>query len=124
SEALGGGRFSQYGGRHTIVSNLVIRSTEGGLDINDAHYLLAGGTLSAGSLTAHSATFEQTGGSNLITGHLLIIGLPPANPPPVVNYTLRGGLLSARNLIVNAGYSSGFLQTGGLNQISEKLTVQ
>jgi len=37
---------------------------------------------------------------------------------------LRGGLHSARNLIVNAGYSSGFHQTGGSNQIAEKLTVQ
>src|SRR5205823_2949095 len=102
----------------------VIQSTEGGLDINDAHYLLAGGTLSAGGLTAQSASFEQTGGSNLINGDILIIGLPPANPPPVVNYTLKGGLLSSRNLIVTAGYSSGFRQTGGSNQITDKLTLQ
>src|SRR5436190_11624444 len=121
-----GGQFSQYNGLHTIVFNLVMQSTEGGLDINDVHYLLAGGTLSAGGLTAQSATFEQTGGSNLIAGDLVMIGVSPpqSGPTQVVNYALRGGLLSARNLIVNAGYSSGFRQTGGSNQITEKLTVE
>src|SRR5438046_10657321 len=52
-----GGTFSQYNGLHTIVSNLVIQSTEGGYDINDAHYFLAGGTISAAGSTAQPATF-------------------------------------------------------------------
>jgi hypothetical protein len=37
---------------------------------------------------------------------------------------LSGGLLSARNLIVNNNGFGGFAQTGGSNQIAEKLTVQ
>jgi hypothetical protein len=37
---------------------------------------------------------------------------------------LSGGLLSSRNLTVTAGYYSGFRQTGGSNQITEKLTLQ
>jgi hypothetical protein len=37
---------------------------------------------------------------------------------------LTGGLLSARNLIVNAGYYSGFNQTGGSDQIAQKLTLE
>src|SRR5207247_2088206 len=122
-----GGTFSQYNGLHTIVSNLVIRSTEGGYDINDAHYLLAGGTLSAGGLTVQSATFYQTGGSNLIAGDIAVVGVPtpPSSfGPQVVSYTLSGGLLSSRNLTVTAGYYSGFSQTGGSNQITEKLTLQ
>src|SRR5205807_5620168 len=124
---LNGGQFAQYNGLHTIVSNLLVRSTEGGYDINDAHYLLAGGTLSAGGLTVQSATFYQTGGSNLIAGDISVVGVPtpPSSfGPQVVSYTLSGGLLSARNLMVNAGYSSGFRQTGGSHQIAEKLTVQ
>src|SRR5437667_2995361 len=124
---LHGGTFSQYNGLHTIVSNLVIRSTEGGYDINDAQYLLAGGILSAGGLTAQSASFYQTGGSNLIAGDIAVVGVPtpPSSfGPQVVSYTLSGGLLSSRNLMVNAGYFSGFRQTGGSNQITEKLTLQ
>ena len=127
SVALNGGQFSQYNGLHTIVSNLVVRSTEGGYDINDAHYLLAGGTLSAGGLTAQSASFDQTGGSNLIAGDIDVVGVPtpPSSfGPQVVSFTLGGGFLSARNLTVNAGYYSGFRQTGGSNQIAEKLTLQ
>jgi hypothetical protein len=127
SVGLNGGQFSQYNGLNTIISNLVIRSTEGGYDINDAHYLLAGGTLSVGAITVQSATFEQTGGSNLIAGDIDVVGVPTppsAFGPQVVSFTLGGGLLSARNLMVNAGYYSGFRQTAGSNQITEKLTLQ
>jgi len=42
----------------------------------------------------------------------------------VVNYTLSGGLLSARDIIVNDKGFGGFHQTGGSAQIAEKLTVQ
>jgi hypothetical protein len=129
SVSLNGGQFSQYNGQFTIASNLVVRNTEGGLDINDAHYALAGGTLSVGGgVTAQSATFNQTAGSNLIAGDLTLIGVPPPTQPgqgpQTVTYTLTGGLLSARNLIVNAGYYSGFNQTGGSAQITQKLTLQ
>src|SRR5205814_1282717 len=105
-----GGTFSQYNGVHTIASNLVIQSTEGGYDINDAQYLLAGGILSAGGLTAGSASFYQIGGSNLIAGDINIVGVPTrpgAFGPETVYYGLGGGLLSARNLTVTAGYYSG-----------------
>lgn len=128
SLTFNGSQFSQYNGQVTIVSNLVVHNTEGGLDVNDARYLLAGGTLTAGGLTAESASFNQTGGSNLIAGDIDIVGV--ANPPHVgfgpvtVSYTLSGGLLSSRNLTVTAGFYSGFRQTAGTNQISEKLTVQ
>src|SRR5204863_7060877 len=61
---------------------------------------------------------------NLITGDIAIIGVPPANPPQIVNYTLSGGFLSARNLSVTPGYFSGFRQTGGTNQITGQLTLQ
>jgi hypothetical protein len=128
SVAFNGSQFSQYNGQVTIVSNLVVHNTEGGLDVNDAHYLLAGGTLSAGALTAQSATFDQTGGSNFIAGDIDLVGVPtPPRPgvgPVTVSYTLSGGLLSSRNLTVTAGYYSGFGQAGGSNQIAEKLTLQ
>ena len=128
SVSVNGRQFSQYSGQVTIVSNLVIHNTEGGYDRNDAHYLLAGGTLSAGGLTAQSASFDQTGGSNLISGDINLVGVPsPPNDgfgPVLVSYTLTGGLLSGRNLIVDAGYYSGFRQTGGSNRITEKLTLQ
>lgn len=123
-----GSQFSQYNGQVTIVSNLVVHNTEGGLDVNDAHYLLAGGILSAGGLTMASASFNQTGGSNLITGDINLAGVStPPQPgvgPVTVSYTLAGGLLSAGNLIVDAGYYSGFRQIGGSNQIAGTLTLR
>jgi len=122
--SFNGSQFSQYNGQVTIVSNLVVHNTEGGLDVNDAHYLLAGGTLSAGGLTAQSASFGQSGGTNLIAGDINIIGVQPSNNPQTVSYTLSGGFMSARNLLVTAGYYSGFRQTGGSNQITAKLTLQ
>jgi hypothetical protein len=63
----------------------------------------------------------------LIAGDVNVVGVstPPSSfGPQVVIFTLRGGFLSASNLIVTAGYFSGFRQTGGSNQITEKLTVQ
>ena len=128
SLSFNGSQFSQYNGQVTIVSNLVVRNTEGGLDANDAHYLLAGGTLSAGGLTLQSASFGQSGGSNLIAGDVDLVGDPgPPHAgvgPITVSYSLGGGLLSSRNLTVTAGYYSGFSQTGGSNQITGKLTLQ
>src|SRR5207237_4361879 len=76
---------------------------------------------------AQSATFYHTAGTNLIAVDIAVVGVPtpPSSfGPQVVSYTLSGGLLSTRNLMVNAGYFSGFRQTGGSNQITEKLTLQ
>ena len=121
SATFRGGQFSQYNGFHTIVSNLVMQGTDVGLGIIRADYLLAGGTLSAGGLTLQAATFQQDSGSNLIAGDLV---LNTASPRETSRYTLGGGSLSARNVIVNATDAGGFLQIGGSHEITEKLTVQ
>ena len=122
SAAFNGAQFSQYNGLNTIVSNLDMQGTLlPGLGIDTSDYLLAGGTLSAGGITALNATFQQNGGSNLVAGALV---LSAADSPQYDRYTLAGGFLSARNVIINATYYGGFHQTGGSNQISEQLTVQ
>jgi hypothetical protein len=129
SAAFHGGPFSQYNGQVTIVSNLVMQGRDLQAGNAYAEYLLAGGTLSVGGgLTAAiDARFQQNGGTNLIAEDLVLVASGPpqtGQSPQTDQYTLTGGFLSARNVIVNAAFYGGFHQTGGSNQITEKLTVQ
>jgi hypothetical protein len=122
-----GGWFSQYNGVTTIASNFIMQGEDVGPGFVYAEYLLAGGTLLVGGgLTAQAAHFQQDGGTNSVAGDL-VLGIPPLwnYPYPGVGlYALSGGSLFARNIIVNVNYYGEFHQTGGTNQIAEKLTVQ
>jgi hypothetical protein len=127
STTFRGGWFTQYNGLHTIASYLVMRGTYVGPGYAYAEYFLGGGTLSVGELAAQAAIFRQEGGSNLVAGELILNAASPdpfAPPPPAGRYTLTGGFLSARNVIVNPTYGGGFLQTGGSDQIAERLTLE
>lgn len=122
STTFRGGEFSQYNGRHTIVSNLVLEGTDlGGLGTATADYFLWGGTLSAGGLTMQMSKFEQNGGTNSIAGDIVLTGPYPQVAP--AQYILGGGLLSASNVIQRT-FFGGFQQTGGTHQITGKLTLQ
>jgi hypothetical protein len=123
---LGSGKFSQYNGLHTIAHNLVLAGTDMGMGIATADYLLAGGTFSADGITAQGATFQQDGGTNLIAGDIVFNAVPRPGAfqsPLVGRYLLGGGFVSTRNVILNATYYGGIRQTGGVSQITEKLTV-
>lgn len=124
STTFRGGWFFQYNGLHTIASNFIMQGTWVGPGNVSAEYFLGGGTLSVGALTAQAAGFQQDGGSNLIAGALTLSAAPPSpfEPPPQAGrYTLGGGLLSARNVIVNATASglAQFTQDGGHVEIGE-----
>lgn len=121
-----GGSFVQYAGLNTIASNLFMLGTDIGVGIAYADYNLRGGTLSAAGLTQRAARFQQDGGSNLLRDDLVLIGtsLTTYGSHQNVLYTLTGGFLSARNIIVDGIYDGGFLQTGGSCQIAEKLTLR
>lgn len=121
-----GGWFVQYDGVTSIGSNLLMLGTDVGLGIASADYTLNGGMLSAGGLMQKGARFQQDGGTNSITGDLILWGAPPVmyGPPQTAAYTLASGALSASNIIVNASFYGGFRQTGGLCQIAAKLTLQ
>lgn len=124
STTFRGGEFSQYGGQHTIVSNLFLQGTDLGLSFGfaGADYFLWGGILSAGGLTIQASEFQQNGGTNSIAGDIVLSGPYPQGTPQAPRYFLEGGLLSASNLFVSA-FFGGFQQTGGTNQISGRLTV-
>jgi hypothetical protein len=125
STTFRGGWFGQYHGLHTIVSNFVMQGTYVGVGSLSADYVLLGGMLSVGGLTMQAAHFNQEDGTNSVAGDV-VIGTTPSSPSQASasRYVLGGGLLSARNITVNAHYRGGFIQAGGSNQITEKLTVQ
>jgi hypothetical protein len=80
STTFRGGRFTQYGGLHTIAFYLVMQGTPmPGLGDIDAEYYLEGGTLSVGGLTAQTANFQQNGGTNLVAGDLILMAPPPSS---------------------------------------------
>lgn len=115
----GFGNFEQWNGLHTITSNLVMSGSDlFQFGIANAGYTLRGGTVSARALTMSIATFVQQGGSNRITGDIVI---GPGGQSSL--YTLNGGFLSASNVILNGSLNSGFDQTGGTNVISGALQI-
>jgi hypothetical protein len=124
STTFRGGQFSQYGGRHSIVSNLVLQGTDlGGFGYARADYFLWGGTLSAGGVTIQASTLQQNGGTNSIAGDIVITGPYPQGTPQTPLYALGGGLLSASNVLVST-FFGGFQQTGGIHQIIGRLTLK
>jgi len=126
SVTIRGGTFSQSNGVHTIASNLVMRGDAfSGLSSASASYILQGGTLSAGALTAYGTYFNQTGGTNLIAGDVVFTSAPPQTALYLLSahYWLEGGMFSARNVVIDT-FLGGFRQTGGSSHITEKLTVQ
>ncbi len=120
-----GGWFSQLHGLHTIASNFVMAGNFVGPGNVYADYVLTGGLLTEGGLMMQRAHFTHDGGTNLVAGDV-VLGTAPLNPFEAgsARYVLGGGLLSARNITVNAENYGSFRQTGGSNQITEKLTVK
>jgi hypothetical protein len=127
SVTFGGGQFTQINGQYTIASNLVMSGVAVSAGIASADYYLDGGTLSVGGLTTGlNSTFQQNGGSNSVAGDLVLVAAPPPQYGylQTEHYDLSGGILSARNEIVNGAVWGGFRQTGGTNQITGQLMVQ
>jgi hypothetical protein len=118
--SFNGGKFSQYNGQFTIVSNLVMHGGTGGLDPS-ADYLLAGGRLSVAGLTVGpEADFSQTGGTNLIAGALVIGPIPPSQ---FSWYTLSGGTLNVQDIKIGANaffqHTSGNIGQSGVLTLTQ-----
>jgi hypothetical protein len=127
STTFRGGWFYQYNGLHTIASNFLMRGTFVGPGYAHAEYFLGGGTLLVGELAVQATTFRQEGGSNSVAGELILNAPPPdpfGPPPQAGRYTLAGGFLSARSVILNPTDTGGFQQTGGSSRITGALIVE
>jgi hypothetical protein len=127
STTFRGGLFSQYAGRHTIVSNLNLEARDLGFSFGFAHadYTLWGGTLSAGGLPILASTFQQNGGTNSIAGNIVLNGPVPQgfDTPQGPRYNLTAGFLAATNVFVSP-FFGGFRQSGGISQITGTLALK
>lgn len=123
STTFRGGQFSQYNGVHTIVSNFVMQGTDIGMGFATADYFLRGGTFSAGGLSAQAGTFQQDGGTNLLTGDLVLSTALPFSGGDIRPgyYNLGGGFLSVNNISINNG--AAFHHSGGSINHSGVLTL-
>ncbi len=113
------GSFQQQGGIHAIDGAL---NVTGGLGIGNssifAIYGLNGGLLTANSLNATLCEFTQTGGTNQISGNVLV-----GQSLPGSDYTLNGGTLLDANVTIQPSFNGGFFQNGGVHVITNLLAV-
>ena len=110
------GSFSQSGGLVTATAGVFMANSTGA----SASYTLSG----SGMLTSNymalgylsSATFAQTGGTNLVVGAPAQISLEIGQyEGGVGNYVLNSGLLSAAFQVIGDNGIATFTQTGGTN---------
>ena len=116
SVTFSGGQFSQYNGQNTIVADLVMQGRDIGEGNIYAEYLLAGGTLSLGGLSLEPlAHFQQSGGTNLIAGALV---LSLTGPHQSTWYNLSGGTLMVKDIEIDSGacfqHASGNITQSGV----------
>jgi hypothetical protein len=115
------GGFAQSGGTHTTTSLGLYGDQTGPSWASYAEYSLSGGILSAGNISAQAAYFTQSGGTNQVAGDLNMSWRSWYGS----TYNLSGGvLLASNNTMVCSVYSGcGFTQSGGLQVVSNLLTV-
>lgn len=115
------GSMEQYGGTH-ITDSLGLEGDETAPHAaSDAFYSLSGGLLSAHGLQMHLGNFVQNGGTNQITGDLMVTWKSYYNS----TFQLRGGLLQTSNTTVvgNSESGGGFTQSGGTQIVSNLLSI-
>jgi fibronectin-binding autotransporter adhesin len=126
----GSGAFTQNGGTHTVIGDLVLANTAG----STGSYVLNGGTLTVGTTnTIHNesigyrgtGTFIQTGGTHIINGSLYMSYASGAS----ASYVLGGGDLLVTTTAGTASESipvigtATFTQTGGTNTVNGTLSL-
>ncbi len=113
--------FHQNGGTNIIAGDLVVVAAPPppppGGPLQTDEYNLVGGFLSAQNEIVNAAVFggfQQTGGSNQITGQLTVQGLAP----DAYYYTLAGGTLAVKDIDITGGaffqHTSGVIIHSGL----------
>ena len=110
------GNYFQWGGTQSIAGMITVgeqmiaqNSFEGG------SFSLFGGFVSANGMVLNGY-YAQSDGTNRVAGDVTIQGVQSS-------VTLTGGLLTADNLIANAGFVGGIFLTGGTMMITNKLQV-
>jgi len=115
--------FSQTGGTNRSGDVQVATSLFGAI----AGYTLAGGVLMASNVSVSaggtSCSFIQTGGADVITNQLYLLGIErhQADIRPG-SYLMRGGILSAPVITVDT-YGS-FIQSNGITSVSDSLALR
>ena len=110
----GVGSFNQTQGTLNVAGSLVVGNASGVA----GHYLVSGGNVATNTLAVGGLSiFDHNAGSVAVADSVTLTGSS--------QYNLRGGSLSALNEnIADMGSStSTFLQTGGLNTVSDRLTI-
>jgi hypothetical protein len=114
-----GQQFYQYGGVHEVSAALNLMGTAvSPSSANLASYTLQGGSLSARTVSINTASFSQTGGTNIIAEDL---SLAPGSFASA--YSLAGGLLQVSNCAIAASYNGGFVQSNGTHTVTGLLRV-
>jgi hypothetical protein len=110
------GVFEQSGGTH-VASLLLL----GGSNVGGGTYRLSDGTLAVNDFKGvkPNGTFEQTGGTHLVDAQLSVGGSATA----AATYTISGGELKAKQVLVNSGTSGTARATGTLNVSGGAVTV-
>ena len=114
----GMGHFKQTAGTHTLVTILVIASTN--YEGSGGTYDLQGGDLSVADETIGeegTGTFTQSGGTHTVSGELTISRDQGSNG----SYALSGGDLSAGTEYIGYQDAASFNQTGGTHTVTGDL---
>ena len=120
----GKGTFDQNGASHVLSGSVTLAAQPGSFGVyrlRRGKLLISGenGTLSVGA--AGSASFEQTGGNNSVSGSLIIGDQSTA----VGTYTLSefASSLTVNDEVVGAAGTAVFDQLGGTHVVSNSLTI-
>lgn len=113
------GNFQQQGGFHTVSGALNVTGALGSQNSSvSAVYTLGDGLLTANSLNASICQFNQNGGTNQISGNILIGPSLPAS-----QYTLKAGTLLDASMTIQPSFNGGFFQNGGVHVVTNQLTI-
>src|ERR1051325_6648532 len=113
--------MEQYGGTH-ITDSLALEGDETAPHAaTAAFYTLSDGLLSTRGLQMHLGHFVQNGGTNQISGDLMVLWKSYYNSV----FQLRGGLLQSSNTTVigTSETGGGFTQSGGTQIVSNLLSI-
>jgi hypothetical protein len=112
--------FNQYGGTMLVANNVVLQGDYGPrFTTRGAYYYLRDGVLSCADVRVSVGTFFQTGGTNEVSGSLLL----QRHTAPA-SYDFNGGVLTASNVTVQPGcmfrHRSGQLVTRDLYLVGDQ----
>jgi hypothetical protein len=109
------GVYSQQDGTLEVSGAISISEQQDATGFSAGQFNVSGGQVSSSGLYLQGF-YSQTGGTNLTAGDLIMNNIESS-------VTLAGGLLTANNFIVNAGWQGGVALTGGTLIITNDLSI-